>query len=159
MSDRTSLRPRKPLTTGSFLALAVVAAALFVPTMSAHVAVMNAVSIDATPTGYDVADDGDELVVHIRVENPTRSAFTASYGELYGDVNGTTVTTLGVEVEDATVPAGGTATVTARLGVAAEHREQAVEAVESDRLRVTGLLQGQIQDVDVDVAVEEDDDG
>lgn len=155
MNDRTSLRPRKPLTTGSFLVVLVAGAALFAPTMSAHIAVMNAVNIDATPTDYALSDDGDAVVVEIRVHNPTRSAFTASYGELYGKFDGTTVTTLSVEVEDTTVPAGGTETVTARIAIADGYREEAAEAVESDRLRVTGLLEGRIQDVEVEVEVAE----
>lgn len=159
MTDRTRFAPRKPVTTGSFLLVALVAVVLFVPTFSAHVAVMNTVSIDATPTDYAVSDDGDWVVVEIHVENPTRSGFTASYADLYGKVDGERVTGFGSEVGETTVPSGETGTVTARVSIADGEREAVASAVESGRLRVSGLLEGTIRNEQVEIDVTEGDDG
>lgn len=159
MSDRNPLRPRDPATVGTFLVVAVVAVALFVPTLSAHLATMNTVSIDATPTDYAVTDDGETLVVEIRVHNPTRAAFTASYGNLYGKVGDQQVTSLVTDVDEKTIPSDETGTVVARIGIEEEHRETVVEAVESGEIAVTGQLDGTIQNerVEVEVTTEGDD--
>lgn len=160
MSDRNSIRPRKPITLGTFLLVAGVTVALFVPTLSAHIAVMNTVSIDATPTDYSVTDDGETLVVELQVENPTRADFTASYGTLYGQVGGQQVTSLVTEVEETTVPSGETRTVTVRVGIEEDHRKLAADAVESDRLAVTGQLRGTIENERVEIEIDaEGDDG
>jgi hypothetical protein len=159
MSDRNSLRPRKPVTLGTFLVVAIVASVLFVPTLSAHIAVLNTVSIDATPTDYAVTDDGETLVVELRVHNPTRADFTAAYGTLYGKVGDQQVTTLVTDVEETTVPAGETRTVTASVDFTDEHRETAAEAAESGQLAVTGQLRGTIQNerVEIEITMEGDD--
>jgi hypothetical protein len=159
MTDRAKFAPRKPITLGSFLLVALVAVALFVPSFSAHVAVMNAVSIDATPTDYAVSDDGDHVVVEIRVQNPTRSAFTARYGDLYGKIDGEQVTGFGIEVEETAIPSGETGTVTARISIEEDEREAVADAVKSGRLHVSGILEGQIRNKQVEVDVTEDDDG
>lgn len=159
MTDRTGFSPRKPITMGSFLLVALVAAALFVPTLSAHIAVMNTVSIDATPTDYAVSDDGDYVVVQIQIQNPTRSEFTARYGDLYGKVEGERVTGFGMEVEETTVPSGETRTVTARISIEEGRRDEVADAVESGQLHVSGLLQGMIKDEDVEIEVTEGKDG
>lgn len=159
MTDRTGFSLRKPITTGSFLVVALVAAALFVPTFSAHVAVMNTVSIDATPTDYAVSDDGDHVVVQIRVDNPTRSAFTARYADLYGKIDGERVTGFGMEVEETTIRAGETGTVTARVSIEEGQRQRVADAVESGELGVSGLLQGTIRDEQVEIEVTEGQDG
>ncbi|MFC7080637.1 hypothetical protein [Halorussus caseinilyticus] len=159
MTDRTPFSPRKPVTLGSFLVVALVASALFVPTFSAHLAVMNKVSIDATATDVAVSDDGDHLVVQIAVRNPTRSAFTATHGRLYARADGEQVSGFGNDLEEATVPAGETRTVTARLSIDEDHREQAIDAARAGEVVVTGQLQGTIQDAEVEVGVEEETDG
>ncbi|WP_135826937.1 hypothetical protein [Halorussus ruber] len=159
MTDRTRFSPRKPVTLGSFLVVALVAVALFVPSFSAHVAVMNAVSIDGTPTDYAVSDDGDHVVVDIRVHNPTRSAFTARYGDLYGKIDGEQVTGFGMDVEETTIPSGESGVVTARISIEDGEREAVADAVESGRLHVSGVLEGTIQDKQVEIDVTEDDDG
>lgn len=159
MTDRMRFLPRKPVTMGSFLLVALVAVALFVPTFSAHIAVMNSVSIDATPTDYAVSEDGDHVVVQIRIENPTRSEFTASYGDLYGKVDGEQVTGFGMELEETTIPAGETKTVTARVSIKDGERETVADAIESGRLDVSGLLQGTIKDGEVEIEVTEGEDG
>lgn len=159
MSDRNPLWPRKPVTVGTFLVIAVVAVALFVPTLSAHLAAMNTVSIDATPTDYAVSDDGETLLVEIRVDNPTRAAFTASYGNLYGKVGDRQVTSLVTDVEETTIPSGETETVVARIGIEDDNRETVAEAVEAGTIAVTGQLEGTIQNarVEIEVTTEGDD--
>ncbi|UPV99631.1 DUF916 domain-containing protein [Halorussus gelatinilyticus] len=159
MADRTLLRPRKPVTMGSFLVVALVTAALFVPTFSGHLAVMNTVSIDATATDVAMSEDGDQLVVQIRIHNPTRAAFTASYGQLFGKVEGTQLTGTGNEVEETTVPAGETRTLTARISVPEEHRDRAARAAKAGNIVVTGQLDGRIRDQRVEVEVTEETDG
>ncbi|WP_276300715.1 hypothetical protein [Halorussus lipolyticus] len=159
MTDRTRFVPRKPITMGSFLVVALVAAALFVPTFSAHVAVMNAVTIDATPTDYALSDDGDHVVVEIRVHNPTRSAFTPRSTDLYGDVDGEQVTGFGDDIEEVTIPAGETKTVTGRVSIKDEKREAAADAIEAGTLRVSGIIRGSITDKQVEIEVTEADDG
>ncbi|UPV73583.1 DUF916 domain-containing protein [Halorussus limi] len=159
MTDRTLFRPRKPVAMGSFLLVALVAAALFVPTFMGHLAVTNAVSIDATATDVALSEDGERLVVRIEVHNPTRAAFTATYGQLYGKVGGTKLTGTGYEVERTTIPAGETRTVTARVSVPEEHRERAAEAVEAGAVVVTGQLEGSIRDQRVEIEVTEETDG
>lgn len=159
MSDRSSgrlrerLRPRKPVALGSFLVVAVAAAALFAPTFSAHVAVMNAASVESTPTDCAVAADGDRLAVELRVRNPTRSALTVSYGDLSATVGGTQVTEGPVELDEATIPAGEARTVTARVGIEDSHRRRVAAAVASGRLSVTGRLRGAIRDAEVEIGV------
>lgn len=159
MTDRTFFRPRKPFTLGSFLLVALVATALFVPTFSGHTAVMNKVSIDATATDVALSEDEKHVVVEIRVENPTRSAFTAQFGTLYGKVGDEHLTGLGVEVEETEIPAGETRTVTARVEIKDGYREETADAIESGELTVTGQLRGTIQEVDVQIDVTEGDDG
>jgi hypothetical protein len=159
MPDSTPFRPRKPFVLGSFLLVALVAVGLFVPTFAGHTAVMNKVSIDATTTDYHVADDGETLVVQVRVRNPTGSAFTARYASLYGNVDGKQLTSLGVEIRETTVPAGETKTVTAHVGIKDGYSEEVADAVESGTLRVTGQLRGSIQDAEVQIDVTEGDDG
>lgn len=160
MSEFDSLRPRKPLTLGSFLLVALAAMVLFVPTFSAHLAVMNAVSIDATVSEVAVSEDGEDLLLSIRVHNPTRSAFTASYGLISGSVDGERVTELGIEVEETTIPSGETKSVPVRVGIEDGYGEEIADAVESGRLDVTGNLEGSIQDAQVEVEVTEgEDDG
>lgn len=158
MSDRTPFRPHKPLTLGSFLVVALVAVVLFVPTFSAHVAVLNTVSIDATPTEYALSEDGETLLVQIAIDNPTGSAFTASYGLLYGKIDGEQVTGSGVDVEEATIPAGETGTVTVHVSVEEGRSDEVAEAIESGTLHVSGQLRGSIQDKDVQIGVTEDSD-
>ncbi|MFC4449788.1 hypothetical protein [Halorussus aquaticus] len=155
MTGRIPFGGQRPTAVGSFLLVALVATMLFVPTFSAHVAVMNKVSIDATATEVATSDDGSQLVVEIRVRNPTRSAFTASYGRLYGKVGNRTLTTPGVELDGGAIGAGETGTVTARIEIADGSREEAAAAVESERLRVVGQLEGTIQDVNVRIDVTE----
>jgi hypothetical protein len=159
MSDRNPIWPRKPITLGTFLLVAAVAMALFVPSLSAHIAVMNTVTIDATPTDYAVTDDGETLVVELQVHNPTRADFTAAYGNLYGKVGDQQVTSLVVDVDETTIPSGETRTVTARVGIEEEHRETAIDAVESGQLAVTGQLKGTIENerVQIEVTTEGDD--
>lgn len=159
MTGRFPFRPRKPLTLGSFLLVTLAATALFVPAFAGHTAVMNKVSIDATTTDVALSEDGTHVVVDIRVENPTGSAFTAKYGDLYGKQGDTLLTSLDVEVEETTIPAGETRTVTARVGIKDGYREEAADAVESGELGVTGQLRGTIQDVDVQIDVTEGEDG
>lgn len=158
MSDTTLLCPRDQLALGSFLLVFVLAVALFVPTLSGHLATMNTVSFDATPSDYAVSDDGT-LVVDVQVHNPTRADFTASYGNLYGTVGDEQVTSLVTDVEETTVPAGETRTVVARIELEDEHRSTARDAVETGRLAVTGQLEGTIRDerVEIEVTAEGDD--
>lgn len=151
--DRTSLRPEKPLTVASFLLVAVVAVALFVPTLSAHLSVMNKVSIEATPIEYETTDDGETLVATIRVDNPTQSGYTVSYGRLYGNVDGETLTKIGAEVDESTVPSGETETITARLTVKEGKSDSVEQAIEAGTLTVTGQLQGTIEDHEVEIEV------
>lgn len=150
--------PRKPILLGSFVLVAIVTVAVFVPTLSAHISVMNAVSIDATPTEYAVSDDGETLVVTVRVDNPTRSAFTASYGQLYAEIDGEEVTELST-VEETTVSSGGSVRVTVDLDIEDGYGDRVADAVESGRLTVYGTLDGTIQDAQVRVEVVEGDDG
>lgn len=159
MTDRTLFQPRKPFTLGSFLLVALVATALFVPTFSGHTAVMNKVSIDATTDSVALSEDGKHVVVEIRVENPTRSAFTARFGNLYGKEGETLLTGLGMEVEKTTIPAGETRTVTARIEIKEGYREEIADAIESGKLDVSGQLRGTIQDVEIQIGVTEGDDG
>ncbi|WP_158057444.1 hypothetical protein [Halorussus halophilus] len=149
----SSLRPEKPLTVASFLLVALIATALFVPTLSAHISVMNKVSIEATPVEYETADGGETLVATIRIDNPTRSAYTVSFGRLYGNVEGAAVTKLGAEVDETTVPPDETETVTARLAIKDGESERVAEAIESGTLTVTGQLQGTIEDHEVEIEV------
>jgi hypothetical protein len=160
MSDRNPIWSRKPITLGTFVLVAAVTVALFVPVLSAHIAVLNTVSIDATPTDYAVTDDGESLVVELQVHNPTRADFTAAHGSLYGKVGDQQVTSLITDVEKTTIPSGETGTVTARIGIEEEHRETAIDAVESGRLVVTGQLKGKIQNERIEIEVNaEGDDG
>ncbi|WP_135851377.1 hypothetical protein [Halorussus salinus] len=159
MSRSRLLRPEKPITVGSFVVVLLVAAALFVPTFSGHLAVMNAVSIDATATDVAMSEEGDQLVVQIRVHNPTRTEFTAAYGQLYGKADGTQLTGTGNEVEETAIPPGETRTVTARVSVPEEHREQAAEAAKAGAIVVTGQLDGRIRDQRVEIEVTEETDG
>ena len=159
MTDHKPVVPRKPFALGSFLLALLAVTALFVPAFSAHLAVMNKVSIDATATGYALSEDGERVIVDISVRNPTRSAFTAAYGQLYGEVGDEQLTGLGVEVEETTIPPGETATVTTRISVKDGHREELADAIESGRLQVTGQLEGTIQDARVIIEVGEENDG
>lgn len=159
MTDYTAVVPRKPFALGSFLLVLLAVTALFVPAFSAHVAVMNKVSIDATATDYALSENGENVVVDIRVRNPTRSAFTAAYGQLYGKVGDEQLTGLGVEVEKTTIPAGETKTVTVRISVKDGHLEEMADAIDSGRLTVTGQLEGTIQDAQVMIEVGEENDG
>lgn len=159
MTDYRPIVPRKPLALGSFFLALLAVTALFVPAFSAQLAVMNRVSIDAAATDYALSEDGEQVVVDIRVRNPTRSAFTAGHGQLYGQVGDEQLTGLGVEVEKTTIPPGETATVTARISVADGHREEMADAIESGQLEVTGQLEGTIQDEHVRIEVEEETDG
>lgn len=158
MTVRQPLWSRNLVTLGSFFLVAAVTVALFVPTFSAHVAVLNTVSIDATPTSYAVAEDGEHLLVEIEVHNPTRSAFTAEYGNLYGKIGDEQVTTLGLDVTETKIPPGETRTVPVRIGIEDGHRDEVTDAIESGRLAVTGQLQGTIQSEDVEVEVTEEGD-
>lgn len=159
MTDRTRFVPRKPVTMGSFLLVALVAVALFVPTLSAHIATMNAVSIEATPTDYALSEDGDHVVVEIRIHNPTRSAFTPRSSDLYGDVDGEQLTGFGDDIEETTIPAGETGTVTGRISIKDGKREAMADAIESGNLDVSGLIDGTIQNKRVEIEVTEGDDG
>lgn len=159
MTDRLLLAPRKPRTLWSFLLVALIATALFVPTFSGYTAMMNKVNIDATTTDVALSEDGERVVVDIRVENPTGSAFTARYGSLYGKVDDRLLTGLGVEVETTKIPPGETRTVTARIEKKDGHGDELEDAVESGELAVTGQLEGTIQEADVEVQVTEGDDG
>ena len=158
MTEQNSYRPRKPRTVGSLLFVGLIAVALFVPTFSAQLAVMNTVSIDSTPTDYAISDDGEYLVVTLRIENPTGSAFTATHGTLYGTVDGERVTGLGAEFEKTTISAGETETLVVRADVKDGKREQLADAIESGRLDLSGKLGGTIQTADVNVRVTDTDD-
>jgi hypothetical protein len=157
MADYRPLIPRKPLVLVSLLVAFLAVTALFVPAFSAHVSTMNKVSIDATSTDYSLADDGD-LRVEITVDNPTRTAFTAKNGLLYGKVDGERVTGLGIEVASTTVPSGETETVTAHMTVKEEYHDEVAAAIESGRFRVTGRLKGTMQDAQVMIEVGEEND-
>jgi hypothetical protein len=158
MTDYRPVIPRKPLALGSFLVALLAVTALFVPAFSAHVSVMNKVNIDATSTHYSLEDDGD-LRIEITVDNPTRSAFTAKHGLLFGKVDGERVTGLGVDVVPTTVPSGETKTVTARMTVKEEYRDEVAAAIETGRFQVTGRLKGTMQDAQVMIEVGEENDG
>lgn len=158
MSDWIPYKPQAPLALGSFLVVALVAVVLFVPTFSAHVAVLNTVSIDATPTEYALSEEGETLIVQIAIDNPTGSEFTASYGLLYGKIDGETVTGSGVEVEETTIPAGEAGTVTARISVEEGRSEEVADAIESGTLHVTGQLRGSMRNEDVQIGVSEETD-
>lgn len=150
MPDPSSLRPRKPVALGSFLLVVIVATAVFVPTLSAHVAVMNESAISATPTEYALSEDRETLLVTIRIENPTRSTYEASYAQVSAWVNGTRVTQLST-LDGDRIPSGESGTVTARLGLKDGTADEVAAAIESGSLTSQGDITGTIMDEEVHV--------
>lgn len=146
---------QKPVTTGSLCVIAVVTVILFVPTLSGHVAVMNANSIELTSTEYTMVEDGDTLLVSLEISNPTRRSYEVVSANLYLVVDGHVVSH-GSLVDGNTVPSGGTASLAAEFSVLGDDREQTKEGIRSGTVAVTGQLRGTVGDASVSVDVNAD---
>lgn len=142
-TSRHPLRPDRPVTVGSYLLVLAVVGVLFAATFSAYVTAETAYRVDIESTGYSLDDGGDALTVTLRFSNPASHAlevisspFTATLnvyaqGERYSEVGET-------QIDGATVPAGGSATVTTTFDVADDHRDDVAAAIERDALVMRG---------------------
>ena len=130
-----------------FAALVAASGAAFVSTATAQLAWQERDAIDFRPTGFELVD-GDEpaLRVEFAVTNPTAvdarirpSALVAYDGDPRA---GATLSVPRSERlagdREATVPAGGTTTVTLVADVPPERADRTREAVDADRIVVSG---------------------
>ncbi|UIO99074.1 hypothetical protein Hbl1158_11085 [Halobaculum sp. CBA1158] len=114
------------------VAVAVATGTLLVPVLSSHIAVARSDRIGVAAPDASVLDGGDRVEVTLRVDNPTPRAVrvpeqpSASGIVLFADGEGNPgdriTDSRGVEISGATVPAGGTATLTLTLDVVGEYR-------------------------------------
>lgn len=148
------------ITYGSYALVLLVVAVLFAAVFPAYVTAESVYRVDVAAADHHLAEDGSELSVTLRIANPTGHAVEVksltSSARLHLYVDGTRYSEpTGTSVEGATVPAGGSATVTAIFTVRDRHHDRVREAIDSGSLVVTGQLASQVVRRDVEVSVSE----
>lgn len=110
------------------VAVGVVTALLFHSSLLAYVSLYEVSTADVSADSARLADDGDAIVVQLRVSNPSSREVTVTGAQVFARVNGTLVNDVGgVEVNRTTLAPGRTSTVTLRLPLLAD-RSTAVSA-------------------------------
>ncbi|MFC7097786.1 hypothetical protein [Halobaculum marinum] len=123
--------------------LAVVSVAVAAPVVSSHVAANHLDRVTVTSQSVSATDDGSELRATLRLTNPTPAAITVpdrgGIASVRASNDDTTLTRLrGVSVDGATVPAGGSASITLGFDVREDHRERV--ATDLGSVTLTGTV-------------------